>query len=183
VIAALVERTRARKAARAGVLLFALAGPACARHEPTAAAPAADAGVKAKPVDHLAPGELVEGSQRAFGLVLPRLMPIERTFDDVVFASGSVPAEAASRYVEARVRDGKVHRVGATDVFEAVHVPGEPKLLRIVVERATNGGGTRLEIRDVTPLPAVNVPADEEGRWRAVGMKPNGEPLDRTKLR
>ncbi len=157
---------------------------ACARTPPTeTTAPPPDAGKIVKPVDHLAPGELAEGTDKVFGLVLPKLMSLERKFDDVAFASGPVLPGAVTKYIEARVRDGTVKRVGETEVFDKVRLPGEQTLLRVTVERPTNGGGTRLEIRDVTPLPAVNVPPDEESRWRAVGMKPNGEPLDRTKLK
>lgn len=163
-------------------VLVAGAGGCARKEDPIVQRPVVDAGARAKPVDHLAPGELVEGSEKAFGLVLPKVMKVERSFDDVVFAIGLAPVEALSKYVEAHVRDGTVKDTADGRVFDKVKVPGETKLLKIVISPPPLGGGTRLQVRDVTPPPPNDNLPDEEARWRAVGLKPNGEPLDRTKL-
>lgn len=158
----------------------------CARKEeaPVAQRVAVDAGPRVTaPVDHLAPGELVEGQEKVFALAIPRLMRIDRTFEDVAYVSGPVAPEPVGKYIEARVRDGSVKDTAEGRVFEGVRVAGERRLLRILVERNPVGAGTRVEIRDITPPPPIDPAPDEEGRWRAVGLKPNGEPLDRTQLR
>lgn len=156
----------------------------CAKREEPQAAPVVDAGAKKPtPVDHLAPGELVEGNEKVFALALPRVMHVDRAFDDSAYVSGPAAPEAVTKYIEARVRDGKVTENREGHLFENVRVPGESRLLEIIVEKNPAGSGTRVRLRDVTPPPPPkDQPADEEGRWRAVGLKPNGEPLDRTKL-
>jgi hypothetical protein len=169
--------------ARACVFGIVLLVAACARREeqttPTANV---DAGTRAHPLDHLAPGELVEGPKKVFGFTVPRLMQVERTFDDVAFASGAVGPDAVAKYVEAHVEGTKSQKVGQGYVFDKARVHGEAKLLRLTITKSVDNG-TRLEIRDVTPPPVIDTGPDEEARWRAVGLKPNGEPLDRTKLR
>lgn len=164
-------------------LAIALGVGGCAKKEdPVVSRPVVDAGARVKPVDHLAPGELVEGTDKAFGLVLPKVMKVERSFDDVVFAIGLAPVDSLSKYVESHVREGTIKDTPDGRVFDKVKVPGETKLLRVVISPPPLGGGTRLQVRDVTPPPPNDTLPDEEARWRAVGMKPNGEPLDRTKL-
>ncbi len=157
----------------------------CARKEvPPPVAVAVDAGppLAKKPADHLAPGELVEGTEKVFGLTIPKLMHVDRRFDDLVFVSGPVDPNLVTKYVEARVRNGSVKQVGNDQVFEKVNAIGETRPLKITVAKGTTGTGTSMQLRDVTPPPQVALP-DEEARWRAVGLKPNGEPLDKTKLR
>lgn len=158
----------------------------CARKEeaPVAQRVVVDAGARGPaPVDHLAPDELVEGHEKVFALAIPRVMRVDRTFEDVAYVSGPVAPEPVAKYIEARVREGAVKETAEGHVFEGVRVTGERRLLRIVVERNPVGAGTRVEIRDITPPPPIDPAPDEEGRWRAVGLKPNGEPLDRTQLR
>jgi hypothetical protein len=38
-----------------------------------------------------------------------------------------------------------------------------------------------ITMRDVTPAPAAHLP-DENARWAAAGLKPNGQPLDPSRL-
>src|SRR5262252_9040932 len=56
-----------------------------------------------KPLDRLLPGELAEGKEQAFGLLLPREMHLERVFDDSAIARGKVGPEALAEYVKKRV--------------------------------------------------------------------------------
>lgn len=171
-----------------GAVLSAHASLGCARKQEIELSPVMfDAGPTAKPIDHLETGELVEGTEKVFGLALPKIMIVERKFDDVAYATAPVPPELLAKYVEARVKGGTQKKNAEGFVFDQVHVPGEFKTLRIVVENppaSGNGGASaRLQLRDVTPPAQVDTPPDEESRWRAVGLKPNGEPLDRTKLK
>jgi len=141
----------------------------------------------AKPVDHLAPKELLEGDAKAFGLTLPRGVRVDQSFADVVYASGPVDTEGAVKYVRARVREGKMIQPdfagdGKT-TFDKVKVPAMPDKLLVVHVKPAKGavGTTQFEVRDVTPTKAPELP-DEAARWRNAGLTPEGRVLDPTKL-
>ncbi len=158
------------------VLVVAAGLAGCEKKDP----PAADVGASTaiSPVDHLAPGEVPEGKDKAFALALPRGVSIEHAFVDVVFARGTVPAEVLANYVRTRVKDGKISVGAGRTVFDQVTVASDPKrILHIRVDPGEDGIGARIEVRDVTPPPADDLP-DEAARWRAAGLKPNGEQLD-----
>jgi hypothetical protein len=142
-------------------------------------APVAPA-ASALPVDHLGPGELIEGTERAFGVVLPRDVRIEESFVDVVVARGPVSVHALAGYLRARLQEGGLREGSSSATFEHVKVPGKPGLelsMRIVSWE----GGARLEVRDTTPQPAADLP-DEAARWRQAGLTPEGRVLDPTHL-
>lgn len=160
-------------------LLGALALSACKKDVVDATPPATpSAAASALPVDHLAPGELLEGTDKAFALVLPRGVRVIHGFDDLVVASGTPPADKVTNYVRARVRDGKVTVGARATVFDHVRIPAAPDIeLQIRVEPAEGMEGTRLEVRKLTMPKAPDLPNDAE-RWRAAGLKPDGKPLD-----
>lgn len=159
--------------------LVALAG--CHRGESeTSSGPTASASVK--PVDHLAPGELLESKEKAFGIPLPRGIAIEKQFVDVVYASGDASQEAVAKYFAARVTGGQVTSGARGTVFEGVHAPAnEALLLRIEVatdnEGPLAGRGTRVTMRDITAPKQPELP-DEAARWRAAGLTPDGKLAD-----
>lgn len=129
-------------------------------------------------VDRLAPDELVEGTETAFGLVLPRDLKVQRRYHDLVYAAGPMGGEPLGGYVQARVREGTVRRDMEGTIFDGVRIPGQPAVqLRIRIHPDTSGPGSLMEIRDVTPPPTEDHP-DEAARWRAVGLSPNGQLLD-----
>lgn len=149
-------------------------------------APQASASI-AKPIDHLAPKELLEGDAKAFGLTLPRGVRVNQSFADVAYASGPVDTDAAVKYVRARVSEGKMIEPdfagdGKT-TFDHVKVPAMPDKLLVVNVKPAKGvvGMTQFEVRDVTPTKAPELP-DEAARWRAAGLTPEGRVLDPTKL-
>ena len=165
-----------------------LAFAACRRDpEVTVIVPADSAAASAKPVDHLAPNELLEGSDKAFGLTLPRGVRVDQAFADVVYASGRVDTRAAVQYVRTRVREGKMIEPSfagdGKTTFDRVRVPAMPdKQLVVSVKPALGAVGmTQFEIRDVTPVKAPELP-DEAARWRNAGLAPNGRVLDPTHL-
>lgn len=134
----------------------------------------------APPVDHLAPGELLEGTAQAFGLRLPAVMQIGETFTDVVYADGPAHVHPLVAYFQARLQGGDLREGETAASFEHVTVAGHPErplLLRITTATA----GTHLEIRDATPPPAPQL-QDETARWRHVGVLPNGSVADPTHL-
>jgi hypothetical protein len=148
---------------------------------------APQASASAKPVDHLAPKELLEGDAKAFGLVFPRGVRVDQSFVDVAYASGAVVTEAAVKYVRAHVREGKMIQPdfagdGKT-TFDHVKVPAMPDKELVVSVKPAKGavGQTQFEVRDVTPTKAPELP-DEAARWRNAGLTPEGRVLDPTKL-
>jgi hypothetical protein len=157
---------------------------ACKRREvpptPEGALPVASS---ARPVDHLAPDELIEGDQKALGVPVPRGMAVDRAFADNVYVSGTVKQTALVQFLRERVRGGRQVENARTGeiVFDRVKVPAEPaKELQINV--SGRGAFTRMEVRDVTLPSTVGAPSDEPGRWHAVGMTPNGKLADPTHL-
>lgn len=166
---------------------LALAG-ACKQHDEvsvvTPIAPKASATV---PIDHLASGELLEGTEKAFGLPLPRGMKVEAAFGDVVYATGQLPSESVAKYVRVRVREGKMiegdYAHYGTTTFEHVRIPTSPdKEFAITIRPAAEGVGvTKVEVRDATPTQAPVLP-DEAARWKNAGLTPNGRILDPTHL-
>jgi hypothetical protein len=162
------------------IILLALC--ACGKDETTiAVAPSASASVAA-PIDHLADGELLEGDAKAFGLTLPRGVKIAHGYDDLIVATGDVPADKVANYVRHRVNQGKITVGASSTVFEGVKTAGAPDLeLSVRVEPMNGFEGVRMELRRLTEPKAPVLP-DDEARWRAAGLKPNGEPLDPKKL-
>jgi hypothetical protein len=144
------------------------------------ATPSVSPEVSAAPVDHLAPGELLEGSHQAFGVVLPSALRVKASFVDVVYASGAVPVHALVQYFRARLQEGSLREGPAAATFEHVKVRGRPGL-ELVVRIANAPEGASVEIRDATPPPAPLLP-DEASRWRQVGLTPQGRLADPTHL-
>ncbi len=157
-------------------LMFACGG--CRKDEPNTVDLVPTALASAPPVDHLAKGELIEGTDKALTVVLPRDLHVDNAFVRVVYASGAASPEDVANYFRARVRDGSVTPGASATLFENVRVPAAPDvLLRIRVQPREDGVGTSVEIRDVTPPPSLNLP-DDESRWKSAGLKPNGQLAD-----
>jgi hypothetical protein len=133
------------------------------------------------PVDRALPGELAEGTELAFGLPLPRVMKIRGSFDDVLFAWGPVPSDQVANYVRQRLLAEKVETGAAKTLFSRATVKARPGLL-LAVEVLAHGGETELQVRNVTPKPTKQG-QDPDERWRELGFKPDGTPLDPEHLR
>src|SRR4051812_3268000 len=107
--------------------LVALALTSCRKEEIVTKAIGAAAPDAAKaPADHLAEGELIEGTANAFGLVLPRAIHVNQAFVNVVYASGDARPDAVANFIRARVRMGTVRIGAANTLFERVQIPGQP---------------------------------------------------------
>ena len=132
----------------------------------------------AAPAEHLAPGELVEGKEKAFGLVLPRDVIVEKRYDDVVWARSDVQPLPIADFFKKRVTVGKVSTSLEEATLDQVDVPGMPgQKLYIHITYSQAHVQSRIEIRNVTP-PSLDGLPDEAARWRAAGMTPDGKPLD-----
>jgi hypothetical protein len=172
------------KTNRALLGLVALA--ACHRSSPAdgTAAPAASAvsvrAAPAVPVDHLASGELLEGTDKAFEVTLPRGLHVDGRFVDLVLTSGPFAVSQLVAYFQARVQNGDLSKGPATATFDHVTAPDHPeRQLSVHITKA--GDGAHVDFRDVTP-PKVAPPTDEAARWKGVGLTPNGRLIDPTHL-
>jgi len=148
---------------------------ACKKPSP---ATTSEVDASAGPRDHLAPGELAEGSARAFTLPLPRLAHVRRSYRDEVHVDSSAAPEAVANFVGARVKAGKRIVGATTTTFEDVVVPAQPKTHLTVEIRPGTVGEARcvMVVRDVTVGPPAELPADEA--WKKAGMTPDGRLLD-----
>ncbi len=172
---------------RASLFLLALASGACGQKGGEGAAPpppakASSQAVDRPPLDTTLPGELAEGTHKAFGLAVPRRMKVYGNFNSVVFASGFVPVEDVANYVRKRVTAERVETGPTKTVFLRATLnpikgepPRAPVPLRIEVE--VKAGETQLTVRDETAKPPEPGLTDEE-RWRKAGFKPDGTPAD-----
>ena len=94
-------RLLARLLAAAALTLGALACSSCKRK--TEERPKTEEA----PPDRLAPGEVVEGAERAFGLPLPRASHVAGRFATSAHVTSTVTPEQLSNFVRKRVTEGK----------------------------------------------------------------------------
>ncbi|MDP8999285.1 MAG: hypothetical protein M3O46_04165 [Myxococcota bacterium] len=132
------------------------------------------------PVDHLGPDELAEGTEQAFGVVLPRALAVKGSFAEVVYASAPASVHALTQYFRGRLQGGVLREGATAATFEHVKVRGKPGL-ELVVRIARAAGETSVEMRNATPPPAPDLP-DEASRWKQVGLTPAGRLLDPSHL-
>jgi hypothetical protein len=170
----------------AGFTVIAALPGACHRSSPAGETPTAAASAAAVretpsvPADHLAPGELLEGKDKAFDVILPRGLQVDGRFADEVMASGPVALHPLVAYFQAHVQSGGLSEGATSATFDRVMAPDKPERL-LSVHMVKVGDGVHVDIRDVTPLKVPPLP-DEPARWKQVGLTPNGRLLDPTHL-
>lgn len=164
--------------ARFSTLCFALCMlSACGKRvslaEETSSTPAPPPPERAK-TDRLAPMELVEGAEKAYGLSMPRELKISFRFPKAIHAEGAASGEAVANFIRARVKDGEI-RVGASEtLFDGVRVPADPgRVLRVRV--SSERGSCKVVVEDATP---PEVKGTTEERMRNVGLTPDGKLID-----
>lgn len=145
--------------------------------QPGAASPVATAA----PLDHLAPDELVEGTEQAFGLTLPRGVHVESSDKGDVRAVGLVTLHALVKYLRQHVQESDLDEGDQYATLHKVKLRGKPGALYEMHVAPAGFRGTSLLVQDVTPPPMPDLPNETE-RWKAVGLTPNGKVLDPTHL-
>lgn len=165
-------------------LTLALALTAACRHPadddipPPVASAAASASAAAAPVDQLAPGELIEGADRALGLPLPRGTVIELRTPDTVIGYLEAATPSIDGFIKARAVGARFVTTPATLTALSFPSPTEKsRLIEVTVRRIPHEKASRIEVRDVTPAPKKDLPNDE-ARFREVGLDKNGKLLD-----
>jgi hypothetical protein len=154
-------------------IALCLALCACQRSEtapqasPSASSPAAP--------DTAQPHEIAEGSQDAFGLMLPRDMLVTARMKDAVYASGKLAFEPLANYVRERVLAQRVDTGPNKTVFVNAAVKSAPE--RVVdIEVVGRQGSVQMVVRDRRRAPAEKGPSEEQ-RWKRVGLTPDGRVL------
>ena len=173
-----------RTSTLAGAGLLALFAAGC-RSEPPRAKRTVHA-ASAKPLDHLAPGELAPSQLRVFGLEIPRGMSVRGSFSDVAYLEGDVAPEALANYVRDRVEVENVEIGAARTVFANARIKsGAPERSYQLEIVAKHGQRSELVIHDTTPPPVApyNPSESDAERWRKAGRDPNGKPFDIKDLR
>ncbi len=134
------------------------------------------------PVDHLAPEEVVAGTEKAYALPLPRDSQIMVRVANEIHIQSSLEPELVSNFVRAHVKAGKAIVGSTMTTFEHVVVPEEPTRVLTIEIRRTNlpGGRTTMLIRDDTPAVPAAMPTDEA--WRRAGRTTDGTLLDPKKV-
>ncbi len=170
----LVSRQRVGFAAAVLVSLAA----AC-RHEDKGSAPSctATAPPARPPLDRLAPGELGASSRLVFGFPVPEGMAIKRTYPDASYLTGHVPAKDLVHYVRKHTNSQLVELQNGRTVFSNVRLLGGDPKRRYRIEVSDRGKRSLLTLVDTTPAPSVPGLTPEE-RWKRVGLRPDGTPLD-----
>ena len=134
-----------------------------------------------KPPDRLAPNEVVEGKERAFGLPLPQAARIKARFEKTVHVVTPLPMEDIANFVRSRVKDGTITPgTGSTELTNVVPLADPQKRLTIEVRvagRSSDGARSEIIIRDTTPPPTDPGLSDEE-RWKKAGFTPDGRIAD-----
>jgi hypothetical protein len=167
---------------RLGALAFGVVLAACS-HDDVADAPtppAAADSVPARPADHLAADELLEGPDKAFGLALPRGSEVTSRFPDSVEAKTVAHIAPLVAYVRARVREGTLSKGATSATFEHVRIPGDPSHEYRVRLREPGGQGATIAVDDTTPAPDMG--GTQEERERALGLTKDGKIADPTHL-
>jgi hypothetical protein len=132
------------------------------------------------PVDRTLPGELAEGTEKAFGLTLPRVLVVRGRLDDMIYGDAEVPPDRVANYIRERVSVDKVETGPAKTVFPRAMVRGQPGV-ELAIQVLSRGGSTELQIKNLSNV-KMTPGLSEDERWRAAGLKPDGTPLDPTHL-
>lgn len=159
------------------ILLLVLG--ACDSDREKASAPPPPSASARVPVDRLAPGELQPGTEKAYGLVLPRKLKVIQRFSDAVHAAGPLKAEDVANYIRKRVSVYRVELGATGTIFPDAKIRGGDKqrTYRITVS-AVGRDRSKIAIEDVTPPPKVEGLSESE-RWKRAGIDPRtGRPLN-----
>ncbi len=174
--------TRHSGTALAGVWLVGLLAMASCKSEEQdldwRAPPAVDA---QKPIarspDRLPPGELMEGTEAAFGLSVPKGMQLTAPTQTLRRFAGRVDFDELTRYVRDRISARHAELRKDSLFFETARVRGgDPNRSYAITLRKTAAEQVVL-IEDITRAPSLDPEGSDLG-WNRAGLKPNGELID-----
>lgn len=126
--------------------------------------------------DRLPPGELLEGSESAFGFSIPKGMKLTRISPKMVRVTGKVDFDALTEYVKDRIAVRHAEMLDGELVFPNARIRGNQEgVYRLSLSSFPLG--TKLVIQDKTRPPGTGG-LTEKQRWERTGLRPSGGLID-----
>jgi hypothetical protein len=150
--------------------------PGCKSKDPPAAPAAATP-------DRLESNEPVLGTEKAFGIPVPRELKVKARFSQAVHLAGPARAADLTEYFRGYVLVDHLELSGTETIFPLVRVKGskDQRLFRIRISEVSKKR-SEVVIEDVTPPPTTPGLSEAE-RWEQVGMNPDGTLKNRLQLK
>jgi hypothetical protein len=123
------------------------------------------------------------GTEKAFGIPVPRELKVKARFSQAVHLAGRARAADLTEYFRGYVLVDHLELSGTETIFPLVRVKGSPdsRLFRIRISEVSDKN-SEVVIEDVTP-PPTTPGLSETQRWEQVGMNPDGTLKDRLQLK
>ncbi len=141
---------------------------------------AASSTPSAIPRDALPPsGELRDGKERAYALVLPTEFIVRSSYNKHVLAAGPASVPKLAAYIAKQVGQVPPDSKSRVVLNHVVH-PAEPKRpMDITIQQdSRTSGWVTIDVDDLTPPPEPPPDKrDAKSRMEAIGMTPDGRPL------
>lgn len=169
------------RATRGGLLvLVAMLSWSCSKPRPDdkpegALVPPPRSAPRAQSPDRLPPGALLEGEHEAFGFRFPKGMSVSKLRKHAR-AQGDVNFEHLVDYVKARISVRHAEMFGSRLVFPHATILGHKGEFTLTL---LEGKREQVLLIEDESRPPATVGLSEEERWKRVGLKPNGELIDR----
>jgi hypothetical protein len=153
-----------------------LVSPSCKSKDPPAAPAAATP-------DRLKSNEPVLGTEKAFGIPVPRELKVRARFGESVHLEGPASAASLTEYFRGYVLVDHLELSGTETIFPRVRIKGstDSRLFRIRISEISKKR-SEVVIEDVTPAPTTPG-LNEAQRWEQVGMNPDGTLKNRLQLK
>lgn len=123
------------------------------------------------------------GTEKAFGIPVPRELHVKARFSKSVHLAGRAKAADLTEYFRGYVLVDHLELSGTETIFPLVRIKGanDKRVFRITISEI---GKTDSEviIEDVTPPPPTPG-LTEDQRWEQVGMNPDGTLKNRLQLK
>jgi hypothetical protein len=133
--------------------------------------------------DGLKPNEPVLGTEKAFGIPVPRDLHVKARFSKAVHLAGHAKAADLTEYFRGYVLVDHLELSGTETIFPLVRIKGanDKRVFRITISEIGKND-SEVVIEDVTP-PPIAPGLTEEQRWEQVGMNPDGTLKNRLQLK
>jgi hypothetical protein len=161
-------------ARRPSVWLLAVLAGACHSKPPPATEQPDE---PAEAPDRLQGQERLPDSETAFGLTLPVGMNLTRHFNDSAYFIGKPDVSSVVLALQPQLTARSVEMGRGHATFPRTQIKQDSAQRWVRIEVSTEGGGTQVYVKDVTPPPAPRGLSEKE-IWSRVGRGPDGKPLN-----
>lgn len=165
---------------RTSLALCACLNAACSREPPDEdwrTPPTDNTAPVATSPDRLPPGELIEGTEDAFGIRVPKGMTLSPPSIKYRRFAGRVDFDQLTEYVRTRITAHHAELRRDALFFDNVRIKGgDPG--RVYDVTLTNRPSERVVVIEDTTRPPANPNISSEERWKRAGLKPHGGLID-----